>query len=438
MRLDQLHQYGVRKAAPEVRVEALESDARPNALERLLPGEVIACDGGTCFVVPTDYHLSHRHGIHPLDRLSGVLANQLALISHDSELAYLDMSRAVFLDTETTGLGLGAGTYVFLVGAGFIEGERFRVKQFFLHGPHHETAFLSALSDFLGRFSAIITFNGKAFDWPLLENRFVLHRRDPPLDDPAHVDLLHPSRRLWKRRLESCALSSLEQHVLGFSRTEEDVPGWQIPSLYFQYLHTGNAQAMRRVFYHNLHDILSLASLAIHIDRVLSDPHGGLVAHGLDFMSLGRAYERAGRVDAAIECYEEALRRDLSCQDHRDCLLWLASLQKRSQMGEEAKQTWYLLRDHGGLHALIALVELAKHHEHVERDDEQALEDVEHALRLADLYQCSWPGSDTPSLERRRLRLVNRYLGGTTQRHGRGQDRDRNRRSLRRQLARSE
>jgi tetratricopeptide (TPR) repeat protein len=332
------------------------------------------------------------------------------VLGRDQEVAHLDLTRTVFLDTETTGLGTGAGTRVFLVGAGYLDGEGFTVRQFFLRSLGEESVFLAELAAFLGRFNAVVTFNGKAFDWPLLESRFVLLRGSrhtlPP--DPLHLDLLHPARRLWKTRLESCALTSLEAWILGVRRSEEDVPGYLIPSLYFAYLRTGDALQLRRVFYHNLHDILSLAALTVHIDRVLTDPFCGLVEQGTDFYCLGKAYERAGHGDSAAQCYQEALQRELTRDLRTDCLARLAGLHKRERRWEEALQSWDRLIDEGGEGCLAGLVERAKYYEHVERDVMQALEDVQQALNLLDLLDGPADEPLRRDLERRLSRLLTR------------------------------
>lgn len=385
-----------------------EPRGNPLRLENLLEGELIRHDAGACFVVETVHRLEDLHGLHAFGDVLRVSGSQLALISKDPELTYADLSRAVFLDTETTGLGMGAGTYVFLVGAGYFEPDGFHVKQFFLRGPNEETAFLAALGSFLREFSCMVTFNGKAFDWPMLESRFVRQRWASPFNDPPHVDLLHPARRLWKRRLESCALSSLEINILGVARTKEDVPGWEIPGRYFMYQRTGDGRQLEGVFYHNLQDILSLATLTVHIDRVLSDPLCGLVTEGIDFFCLGRAFDRAGDPELAVVCYEEGLRRGLLVHQRGECLMSLAIVQKRERRWDAALQCWDLLIDEGGSAALFARLELAKFYEHVERDYLQALDHVQSALRLAELYDSAWPEASQRDLEHRQSRLLNR------------------------------
>jgi uncharacterized protein YprB with RNaseH-like and TPR domain len=407
MALDYLRQYAPQSARREPDQMPDTADA-PVPVEQIVGASLESVTTGSAVVARSAWPARHRHGLHDLGALAGISGEQLALISLDAELAYADLSRAVFLDTETTGLSTGTGTYVFLVGAGYFDGDQFLVSQFFLRSPGDELPFLEALDGFLGHFSMIVTFNGKAFDWPLLESRFVRRRefRRAPLDDPLHLDLLHPARRMWKRRLESCALSSLEREILQVHRSTQDVPGWLIPSLYFRYLRSGDASGLRGVFYHNLHDILSLATLAIHLHRVVTDPLSGLVTDGIDFYCLGRLHERSGDTVGAEMCYEEALRLGLTSQDRAECLVQLAYCQKRGRSWEAALFTWERLIESGGPSALHGLVERAKYHEHVEHEYLSALDDVQHALQLADVHGIT--DVDLKELEHRRARLLNR------------------------------
>jgi uncharacterized protein YprB with RNaseH-like and TPR domain len=393
-------------------VQPVAAPARSSGrnLLSLLDGVIELLPNSTCFTRELVFPLDHAHGRHPLRGLATLSGHQLALISRDPELAHFDVRRTVFLDTETTGLGMGTGTKVFLVGAGYLNGDFFHVRQYFLDAYGDEVPFLSGLGSFLSGFGSIVTFNGKAFDWPLLEHRYIYFRRSlkPPLFNPLHVDLLHPARRLWKARLSSCALSSLESAILRFQRTHEDVHGYEIPSLYFRYQRTRDGRDLTGVFYHNVHDILSLAALAIHIDRVLDDPSVDLVSDPIDLHSLGRAYDRAGEAERAAFAYEEALRRGLEGQHRVECLMSLGALQKRQRWWEAAMTTWDQLVDLGGTSALFGLVEQAKYFEHVERDYVQAEECVRHALTLAELRPVHWFEADTGELERRLARLLNR------------------------------
>ncbi|HLJ69323.1 MAG TPA: ribonuclease H-like domain-containing protein [Chloroflexota bacterium] len=362
--------------------------------------------------ITTEWAPDYQHGYHRFAGLARLSPEVLALATGDADVAYLDISRTVFLDTETTGLSTGTGTYAFLVGAGFVDGTVVRVRQFFLRSPGDERQFLADLYDFLGGFSALVTFNGKAFDWPLLESRFIRERsiRRPPLEDPLHVDLLHPARRLWKRRLQSCALSSLEANILGVVRTEEDVPGWMIPSLYFRYLRSGQGDGLRPVFYHNLQDILSLIALTIHVERVVGDPGGGLVAHASDFLALGKLFDRAGQTEIALGCYEAALRPETPSDVSDEAHFRLGALFKRERRWESALVHWDRLIERGSTLTIQALVERSKYHEHVERNYLDALDDVRRALELLELGAPVAYEAERSDLAHRQGRLVARAL----------------------------
>jgi len=370
-----------------------------------LDGDIVPLTGDS-FYRDLTYPAEHRHGMHRLRAIRGVSPARFALLCKDAELEYADLGQVVFLDTETTGLGMGAGTYIFLVGAGFLEGDAYRVRQFFLGHPGDERNFLDALSAFLAGFGVLVTFNGKAFDWPLLEGRFLRHRRPVPLSDPPHLDLLHPARRLWKRRVQSCALVSLESTLLGVQRTEEDVEGWEIPGLYFTYLRRRDPAELERVFYHNVQDILSLTTLAVRMDRVLADPFGGLTRDALDFYSLARVFERAGDPQSAVLCYEEALHQGLDPEYRHDALVRVSTLHKRRRWWDGALAAWERLLDDGGASAYYALIEMAKFYEHVERDYARALDLVRDALIMGELPSAL--GDAPGDLEHRLARLTRR------------------------------
>lgn len=402
MKLQDLRQYDARPP-----VAPVHKTVGPE-LHELLSGEIVPIASGRSFCRDERYGPEYTHGADRLIRLTEVSSQRLAVVSKDPELSYVDLRRAVFLDTETTGLGMGAGTYIFLVGAGYLDGNSFRIRQFFLGGPEDEPAYLDTLDGFLREFSVVVTFNGKAFDWPLLEGRYARFRRAMPLTDPPHVDLLHPARRLWKRRLESCALSALESAILGVARSRKDVSGWEIPQRYFTYLRTADAHGLEGVFYHNLQDILSLAALTIRIDRLLLDPLGEIREDGLDYLSVARIFDREGQHDSAILCYEESLRRPLDATSRHEALVRLAGVQKRLRLWDAALATWDRMVDHGGDTAVVALVEMAKYYEHTERDFESALDAVRYAMMLLELRAGPTQVPELREMEHRHSRLVNR------------------------------
>ncbi|HEX6739383.1 MAG TPA: ribonuclease H-like domain-containing protein, partial [Vicinamibacteria bacterium] len=265
----------------------------PVPLEELVAGARVANERGEFFRIEDDVHLETHHGAVPLSRFRLPAPGSVEVLAGDAGLDGFDLSRAVFLDTETTGLAGGTGTAAFLVGIGFVDGDRFRVRQYFMRDYHEEPALLHGLAEDLARFTHVVTFNGKQFDLPLLETRFHLARERYPLRAAPHLDLLHPARRLWKRRLASCTLQHLEQDLLGLWR-RGDVAGSEIPQLYFDYVRRRDARAMARIFRHNRTDVVSLAALAVVACQWVEEERA---EDPRDVLSLARVLERAGRAE---------------------------------------------------------------------------------------------------------------------------------------------
>jgi hypothetical protein len=281
-----------------------------------------------------------------------------------------------------------------------VDGERFRVRQYFMRDYHEEPALLHALGAELRRFDRLVTFNGKMFDVPLLDSRFRLSRERFPLADAPHLDLLHPARRLWKARLESCRLQSLEAALMGLRRAG-DIPGEEIPQVYFDWVRRRDARMLARVFEHNRQDIVSLAALAVLACQWVEE---GRAEDPRDVFSLARVLERARLFDRSEAEYRRAL--DLGPGALRGpALLRLAWRAKRAGEPERAAVLWM---EAGGAGEPEGWRELAMHHEHRTRDLDEALAAVERGLALvAPLRQRdvrSWHLAE--GFERRRDRLL--------------------------------
>ena len=371
----------------------------PVPLEELVDGMRVENERGEFFRVDSAVHLELRQGDVPLSRVHAIAPATIAVLTGEPQLAAFDLRRAVFLDTETTGLAGGAGTAAFLVGMGWVENEHFRVRQYFMRDYHEEAALLHALSSELVRFERIVTFNGKMFDLPLLETRFRLNRGRFPLADVPHLDLLHPARRLWKARLDSCRLQSLEAALMGLRRSG-DIPGEEIPQVYFDWVRRRDARLLARVFEHNRQDIVSLAALAVlacqwvEEDRA-EDPR--------DVFSLARVLERARLFERSEAGYRRAL--EIGEGDVRaKALLRLAWRAKRAGEHDRAAALWAEAAEAGEAEAWR---ELAMHHEHRTKDLEAALAAVERGIALVGArrqrdVRC-WHLAD--AFERRRERL---------------------------------
>ncbi len=326
-------------------------------------------EAGRAFVVEEVYPLSHRHGDLPLAAfLEQPPGRWLCRLASAAPLSPDDW---VFFDIETTGLFPEAGIYAFLVGLGRFVGETFTLRQVFMRSPAEERALLLTVADLLRETAGLISFNGRAFDLPLLQTRYALARLPLPWQEQVHLDLLPPARRLWRERVPSCRLADLEEHLLGVARDSLDLPGWRVPSLYHEYLRGAEGSCLRPIFYHNAQDILSLVTLSVRLERVLQDP-GGEARHGLDLYALARIYEQQGDLEDAIAACRAALLRAMPLPLRERVWKHLSLLLKRAGRWEEAVEIWRSLIGRAGEHPLYAYVELAKYYEHRCRDLEQA------------------------------------------------------------------
>lgn len=374
---ERLQSLGVRVGAAGLKSPA--PPRRNSALEAMLDGQWQETRRGRVFVSERVYPLEHRHGLIALTPRRAI--GRLADWARDERLRGLEFSRLAFLDTETSGLVGGTGTYAFLVGVGRFIGDAFHLSMFFLPDPAEEAALLEAVADFLAPCAALVTFNGKTFDAPLLRTRYTLHGIPCPFEGYAHLDLLPLARRLWRDRLPSRALKALEEHVLQFTRSAEEVPGYEVPWLYFDYLRTGDPTPLRGVLYHNAMDVLAIAALLNLTSALLNDPHGSRIEHGLDLIALAKLFEDLNLPDDAARLYERGLQRNLSQPDFWQVIQRLSLLQKRRGDLETARALWEQAAAGGHLYAFV---ELAKYHEHTRKDARAALEWVEQAYARLD------------------------------------------------------
>ena len=390
----------------EAKVRAPSAPAAPPrgrpTIEALLEGAIEETERGRLLVVRRRFPVDHRHGAQPLLAARDAAPQALALLSR-AAAAPAEGRRLLYLDTETTGLAGGTGTYAFLVGVGFFDGEDFEVRQFFMRDLDEEPALLSALETMFRQFDGFVTYNGGGFDLPLLETRFVLGRRRFPGEAVFHVDLLGAARRLWSARLADCRLGTVEQHALRFVR-EHDLPGALIPSVYFEYLRRKQPHALPRVFEHNRHDILSLAALTGWVaDAVARAPVPDLEPDTL--AGLGRLLERS-EPERSLACYRMALDAGLPTPSREQLLLRLAQGEKRRERWEEARALWEAATRGPRDFDPRPWEEIAKVHEHRRRDLAAARLVVEEALDLARRHRAS--ERVLAAFERRLERLARR------------------------------
>ena len=356
---------------------SIEKSGRVAKLEELVPGRNLKTIFGEIFSLNHAYPEDRQHGHLPLKPLT----------SHDwlahwaKAPATPALESLIFLDTETTGLSGGTGTMPFMIGAGrFIENQ-FVVEQFFVRNPAEETAQLAALSEFVEGVEGIVTYNGKSFDLPIINTRYIMQRLSNPFTTATHFDLLPFTRRIWKSRLGQCNLGNIETQVLGFHREQADIPGYLVPDFYREYLFTGDATHMPGIFYHNEIDVLSLSALFSWLAAILEDPSDDRFTDPGDLISVGRVLEILEREQMADQVYASDRLQQLPDTDRQKSLLLRARLQKRKGNLEEASILWQKAASAGSLEALI---ELAKYYEHQSREFEKAMRCTDQAISICE------------------------------------------------------
>jgi uncharacterized protein len=368
----------IRRIEERARVAAVPRPARRcGTLEDLVEGAVEETERGPLLVVRRRFPLGHAHGTQPLARAGDLDPDSLAMLARAETPPAA--RRLVYLDTETTGLAGGTGTYVFLVGAGFVDGDEFEVRQFFMRDLDEEPALLAALEALLARFEGFVTYNGSGFDLPLLETRFVLARRPWP-EERFHLDLLTSARRLWRERLADCRLATVEQHALGFYR-RDDLPGALIPAVYFDYLRRKQPGELPRVFEHNRHDILSLAALTGWVAEAATRAPAADIGPD-ELAGFGLLWE-ARDAERGEACFREALARGIGGAGRARLLARLAWREKRRARWSEARALWDELARAQRVFDPRPWEEMAKIDEHRLRDWSGAQAIVREALARA-------------------------------------------------------
>jgi uncharacterized protein YprB with RNaseH-like and TPR domain len=368
---------------------------------------------GPCVVVEHLFEPDRSHG--------RVTVHQCGLVDVDDTLELLagrslprrlgSATRLVYFDLETTGFSGGAGMVAFLAGVGEWTPDGFRTTQFLLPSLAAERAMLHALNAYLGDDAVLVTYNGRTFDVPVMEVRGEMQRVPQVVCDMPHLDMLHAARRLWRMSEDgdrSCRLTHLEESVLGVGRVG-DVGGFEIPGRFFQFVRGGSAALLEPVLLHNRLDLLSLAALTAHAQRLVRDgrdaPPIGSTAFG-----LGVIYERGGWLESAIASYRAAADDQWQTRDlRRAAARALGRLLRRQRRFEEAASAWQLVLQLGGRPQLLreAREALAIHHEHrggqLEEARRHAVAGVEQAIGRGEREDFS-----------RRLARLERKLARTT------------------------
>ncbi len=296
-----------------------------------LPGETLETPWGRLHRVAEYLEPAHRHGRVPIARATTVSPRTVAKLALDDGLEQVDPQRLLFVDTETTGLSGGAGTIPFLIGLAWFEDESLRVEQLLLRAPGEEVPMLRRLAERIEASSALVSYNGKSFDWPLLRNRFVLNRV-PVAVPSAHLDLLHCARRIFKRRLGQVRLTNMEERVLGMRR-EGDIDGAEIPALFWELVRGGDGSVVAPVIEHNANDLIALAAILVTMVDLYEELRGE--QEPADQLGVAQVAVRALDVDRARR-YAAAAAAGGGPDDVTADALWLASelARKRADTAE--------------------------------------------------------------------------------------------------------
>ncbi len=351
-----------------------------------LPGEVVETQHGPLRRCVTTFAESHHHGSVAVAHALKAAAQDLSVLALDPTLAEIDFSRALYLDTETTGLLGGAGTLPFLVGMARFEGRALTVEQLLLERPGQEAPILARLAELMAEASCIVSFNGKSFDWPLLRTRYILNRVKAP-KVPGHLDLLHCARRIYKRRLGTVRLIHLERAILGFERVD-DLPGELIPETYLAFLRgRASGGTLRPIVEHNLSDLVALPALLGEVARRFASGEGEAQGQARarqdarDELGFARVAARAEDSMRAVAWAESAAEQEVHGELAAEALILSGTLKLKLGELEAAERAFSQALSALPEHSLLASrahLALAKLLEHKRQDFAAALRHAEH------------------------------------------------------------
>lgn len=361
-------------------IEDIERASKPEKITRnknsrdidmILDGYEVKTEDKSCFILEKKIPASYIYGGKRLSDVEMIDKESIEIIFGKAEESIKSVNKKdhMFFDLETTGLQGGVGTLAFLIGTGYFEEDHFVIKQYFIRDYDEEISALLLLKEQMSGYKNLISFNGKAFDMNLIRTRYIYNHIKPPGEHMFHLDLLHPSRNIWKHKLDSCSLVSLEENVLNEFRVG-DIPGYAIPSVYFKYLEDRDASDLKKVIEHNRQDIISMAALLVRIFEMITDP----VAESCESELMGIAgfFRKKGNRDKYIRCLNECMN---SSNDYisRYAKKELSIIYKRDRDYTRAVTCWEeMVEDSSGMD-FYSLIELAKYYEHKLKNINEAL-----------------------------------------------------------------
>ncbi len=312
-----------------------------------------------------------------------------------------DLSQVLFLDTETTGLSGGVGTIAFEIGVGFFEENTLIIHQYVINNYSQEINMLNKVAEIINNHSILITYNGKSFDYPLIESRFIMNKIRLSPKKLSHFDLLHVCRRIYKMRLGRCNLSTIEEFVLGKKRID-DLPGEMVPQRFFEYMKTGELSIIQDVLEHNYDDVLSLALLTAHVCNEFRHPED--IKYDEDILQIGKTLLRGHHFEKAKACFHKVNTNRSIVDQAREYLVFSA---KKERNWRQVCSFCQSMIDHGQ-GGTWPYLELAKYNEHIEKNYEEAekmsMKALQIALNKISLFENS-DKKEIESIEHRILRI---------------------------------
>lgn len=407
---EKLRQFDFKQEATPVLNEFKALQVTPFLAQ--IDAEAVTNEFGSCIIREKRYDLTFEHGGQHLRSFFELPPPAFARAGGHSKFHALQPKDLLFIDTETTGLAGGTGTYVFLIGIGYIDHQELVVRQFFMPDFRDELALLKIFEKHLQDKTCIISYNGKSYDVPLLKTRFALHRTPHHLDRLLHIDLLYTVRRLWKKSLQTCSLVDVERQILALQR-HNDISGAEIPSVYFRFLKDRSFMQMLPIFKHNVQDILSMVTLLSIINDLFEHRQSTVPADDLWIFRILRDIQLA---DDALGFHAAAVAGSQFSTESIQLRIEQARLFKRLQRYENAVQIWTELTS---VSQVIeeSYEELAKYHEHVSGNYSQALEVLARYEKRLETRNELWPDGHQEFGERwqkRKKRLQKKHGSSTT------------------------
>ena len=372
-------------------------------LEDVLSGKWIYHNAGNVFHIHELLPYGYEYGNATFTR--NIIPLTLYAFEEIPKIFAANIKNIVFLDIETSNLSLGAGSFVFLIGICYFSDIGVETDLLLIDHPGSEQALLETFQAEISRFEIISSYNGKSFDIPFLRNRYAIHQLDGALNFKFHIDLLTYARRLWKFSIESCKLANIENNILGLKRDDDEIPGWLVPQIYFDFLYQRDPNLLKGVICHNKMDVISLAALFQHITFLLNETGSNMIYDNKDYFALAKLYSKMNAIEKAKYYYGLGFK-NISDNHFTPCYYWeYGMLLKKNNEHEEALLYW---EKSGNAGIQASCIELSKYYEHKMRNYAIALKWAKKAQEMIRKNKLlnKRNAEDIPQIQHRMSRII--------------------------------